>query len=296
MTVATESHELLEEFHSIGYAVIRGALRPQDVAIYRDSMAELYHDCALRHPPYSGNAGNERDISVVNALSAFSELIPLIDHPKVFGYVLALMGPYIHVAGAEIIIRFPNTANLLPLHTDGGPSLRELLPNRESNYLALKCQFFLSPCLLPNHANFCVVPGSHLHRFPTSAHEVRQVAVKQLLLDAGDAVIFPWSLWHGASSHEGQDPRESIIIKYAQRWAQPQDNLWKKERVKLTLSSRQEQLLSSLHENPGSDVLGPYKWASMDYLNIMFGEDFAAMKERDYYSDVIRLGKELYET
>ncbi|TDH18384.1 hypothetical protein EXU57_23240 [Segetibacter sp. 3557_3] len=285
----------LSSLRSNGYLVVRKALSSEEVQSCRAAIGELSEDSALRKLPYRGNAGNARDISIINALTAFPEFMPLVDNARIFGVVLAAMGPYIHVVGAEILIRFPHPQPLLRMHTDGGPSLREILPQENSNWLALKCQFFLTDCLELNRANFIVVPGSHVNRFPISAEEVDKVQGQQLMVNAGDAVLFPWSLWHGVGPHLGLISRQSLIVKYAQRWARPQDDaIVNLQAIKTALSPRQTTLLMPLDKHLNAD-LGSYKWMSSDYIDVMYGENFSTVAEKQYYKDIVNFGTDYYK-
>lgn len=73
------------------------------------------------------------------------------------------------------------------------------------------------------------VSGSHRLRprqngddveFPS---ELMAGRIRQLTVDAGDAVIFPWCLWHGVAANRGEVPRESVIFRYGQLWMRGND-------------------------------------------------------------------------
>jgi ectoine hydroxylase-related dioxygenase (phytanoyl-CoA dioxygenase family) len=70
-----------------------------------------------------------------------------------------------------------------------------------------------------------LVPGSHRVPFPTSGFAIERApaGVVQLLSKAGDAVIFPWSLWHAVAPHRGDRARKSVALRYGQLWCRPYD-------------------------------------------------------------------------
>lgn len=222
------------------------------------------------------DAGNDRDLSLNNALRWCPGIDGLIDHPRIFEKVLALMGPHIQCVGSEIYVRYRGEEPLFDFHTDLGPSLRTVSPVSEK-VIQLKAQVFLSNVVEPDCGNFTVVPGSHLTGFPgkiSYAHVENRV---QVLAAAGDVVLFPLSLGHGVAPNRRGDTRYSVIMRYAQMfcrsvdyWTSPSDPIMER------LSPRQRRLMGDLggHNRPG-DFYGMIP----DQLELMYGDEWRASPE-----------------
>lgn len=242
-----------------------------------------------------GDAGNARDVNVLDVVSEFPELAFLIDHRNMFGQVLGLMGPYIQVVGTELMIRYPSPEPLLKLHTDGGPSLRGCYPSNDSRVLHLKANFILSDTSEPNRGNFRVVPGSHMREFPRSAEAIDSARDFQICARPGDVVLFPWSLWHGVASHRGSKPRFGAIVRYAQMWARPCETR-KVPTVELSgLSERQRRLLGSLSREGASEDYDFYRCRAERHLDIMYGTEWSGCAEYSAYRESEEFGKEYYK-
>ena len=140
-------------------------------------------------------------------------------------------------------------------HTDGGLALQSVRVSDESITVQLKVQFFLTDVLGTDAGNFILVPGSHERRIPstdercflTGIDEERKNAI-QVRARAGDAVIFPWNLWHGAAPNLGASKRLSVILRYGQLWCRPIDYT-SMEQHRDVLSARQRRLVG-LFDDP----------------------------------------------
>ena len=215
----TISDEQRDAWNRDGYLHLRGVLRPDEVNQLLHGIDALSFDDGNTH----GVPGNERDLKVVNTIARTSAFDCLLDHPKTFGIALSLMGPYIQVSGTEALIRHPHDDVLVRFHTDGGASLRHILPSENSLPISFKVQFFLTDVTQPDSGNFTVIPGSHRHQFPNEGIDWDAASGKavQILAKAGDAVLFPWSVWHGVVPNRSGRVRKSLFVRYAQLWCRP---------------------------------------------------------------------------
>ena len=285
-----------------GYLHLRGVLTASEVATLR-ACVDAY-EAYLRENPDAqagarGEAGNQEDLCVLQAISSIPELDVLIDHPHTFGKVLGLMGPYIQVAGSELIVRYP-TRRLAtaahPFHTDGGPSLARIFPGQESLVLTLKVQLFLSDVVEPSSGNMLVVPGSHSRPFPDTIEAFERIGASALEVHAaaGDAVIFAWSLWHGAAPNHSKQPRISVVLRYAQLWARPTDYEHLDQSVLARMTPRRRRLFGDLGENahPGDY----YRPPSREHLAIILGQEWLDAEQSRRYVEWESLSKALYST
>ena len=212
----------------------------------------------------------------------------LMDHPALFPILLDLMGPYIQIMGSQIYVRYPQlgaadpTRMLSGYHTDAGPSLGQIHVTEDSLPINLKVQFFLTDILAEDRANFCVVPGSHRTPLPSKAERDLEPGWpstgQQLLVEAGDIVIFPNTLWHGVASNQQEDNvRRSLTFRYGQMWSRPYDYQVCPPNVLDRMTPRRRRLMGDMGdslqngENQATDYFKP-----TDQIEVMMtGLDFS---------------------
>ena len=93
--------------------------------------------------------------------------------------------------------------------------------------------------------NFLFVPGSHRRKFPPKAPTSPRGAV-QLLTRPGDALLFPWSLWHAVAPNRSGRVRKSVTLRYGPLWARPYDHERLPAEVLERLSPRRRRLFGDL--------------------------------------------------
>jgi ectoine hydroxylase len=210
-----------------GYLLLRGVLEPGAVATL---LAAVDAVLARRDVP-SVTQSDTRDAEgaaykIAQAVVATDAIDPLVDHPAVMPALLALVGPFLQVLGTEIFVRRPGPGPepLVGWHADAGSALQRLLPNDADPVLQLKAQFFLTDCAQPDSGNFALVPGSHRLFFPGGGDAFEAPAnAMQLCVQAGDVLLFPWSLWHAVAPNLRGTVRKSVTIRYGPLWARPYD-------------------------------------------------------------------------
>ena len=69
-------------FDRDGYLIIRGALRPDEVAAARDAIDRVYASMAK-----AGSLGPDGSIHLLSAVANCPQVADLIDHPTTFSYV-----------------------------------------------------------------------------------------------------------------------------------------------------------------------------------------------------------------
>lgn len=280
------SEEDFKRWNDDGYLHIKGALPSAEVVKLRDGIMQLERRFAslpaAERQQFLGLSGNDRDINIKQAVSFTSMLDPLTDHPGVFGRVLGLMGPYLQVAGTEVFLRYPHSERLLRLHTDGGPAFRRFFPRPDSPVLQLKVQFFLTDLSEPDSGNLTVVPGSHVVPLPDNGQDDAPGQRHQILAAPGDAVIFPWSLWHSVGPNRSERVRVSAIIRYAQLWCRPQDYDELDDAVFERLTTPRRRLLFGRMSAEPENFDYLYRFylpASGEYVETMFGDEWSDSRE-----------------
>lgn len=222
----------------------------------------------------------ERDgigVKILQAIGRTDLLDPLLDHPNTFGSILALGGPYIQVMGSEVLVRPRSDEHLVQFHTDGGPSLRRILPRAGNLPLQFKIQFFLTDVSRPDRGNLMLVPGSHLRPMPEPGFrrgEIPEGAI-QVMAEPGDAIVFLWSIWHGVAPNLGDEIRRTIILRYGQMWCRPADYEKLPESVLTRLTPRRRRLLGDLGDDcHPSEYYKPYDRGQIEtMLGTEYGED-----------------------
>lgn len=227
---------------------------------------------------------------ILKAIEKTSAIDGLVDHSNLFPFIVDLMGPYIQVMGTEIFVRHPNKNFIAKFHTDCGPSMQNVFPVVDGPLLQCKVIIFLTDTSKENSANFSLFPKSHLRKVSKSLPnclipEANQFVEKgefppgaiQLLAQPGDAVIFPWSLWHGVAPNLTTTTRRTVVIRYGQLWLRPRDYVTLPSKVLKRLTPRQRRLFGDF----GNTKIGKgYDYTPNDYyhpkdqLEIIFGEKF----------------------
>lgn len=277
-TGTADGHRLTEaqrrQWAIDGYLLIKGALDQPHVARLTRALDALYD----RHVTQAG-ADPAKGLDRRNVIEDDDTFVELIDHPAVFGIVLDLLDPYIQLSMAEAVVRPPNPEFKGYIHTDGGPALQHIRVTETSLPLQLKIQYFLTDVREPNNGNFTVVPGSHLRPYPEGGLPAGPdtPGTVQLCVEAGDAVFFPHSLWHGPARTSAQnmsrEGRKSVIYCYSQMCFRPFDFVAPSPELLARCTPRQRRLLGDL--GPAARP-GAYFYSPKDQVELMHGGAGAA--------------------
>ena len=280
-----------------GVLVVRRALGAADAERLARAIIEKSIEARVAHSPLVGDAGNSRDINLIDAHCALSELLSLVDCSPVFRAVLGIMGPRIQVGGIETLCRYPSEQMNLPLHTDGGSSLRSITLST-GRPIQIKAQIILTDTTIPGSGAFTYVPGSQWYLLEPEQLSSATARSVDLLLEAGDAVIFPWSLWHGASRKTSETPRVSVVIRYTQLWARQAFSSMERHRAieRQSLSERRRLLLFPEERNPRDSGECYYKWDDASLLATMFGQEWSDSLDRLACTAALTRGSRVYRS
>jgi hypothetical protein len=245
------------QWESEGIAHIRGALDLAEVSQLLDALEPLID--GVRSGSLKGasipSEGNHT-VRIENAIEFTDALDPLIDHPRILPLLVKFLSPHLALLGSEIYARYESEQEILEFHMDGGPSLWRVVLDPRSICLSLKVQFFLTDVDRPDSGNFMYVPGSHRLRphsvsgdelvLPT---EIIQTRATQILAKRGDAVVFPWSLWHAVAPNQSGRIRKSVILRFGQLWCRPNDRWNVAEQTLARMTPRRRRLCGDLGED-----------------------------------------------
>jgi ectoine hydroxylase-related dioxygenase (phytanoyl-CoA dioxygenase family) len=132
-----------------------------------------------------------------------------------------------------------------------------------SRALQLKVQYFLTDVSEPDLGNFTVIPGSH-RRIPEelgddcflpeanrySERGELPPGARQILAGPGDAVVFPYNLWHAVARNSAGRTRRSVIVRYGHLWHRPLDFHRMPPEVVAVMTERQRQLFGEFAQTP----------------------------------------------
>jgi hypothetical protein len=260
----------LATWRADGCLVLRGLLAPDDVArlgaVVDELTSSLWDTSASERMPDDW----PHSVRVDNVFSHTDAFDELIDHPRVLPRLVALMGEFLQVTGAEVFVRRASDRPMSTFHTDYGPSMQAIALRPESRELHLKVQFFLTDVSAPSSGNFMYVRGSHRLRphetlascqvdeaNETLARGELPVGTSVVQAAAGDAVIFPYSLWHGVTPNTAGQDRKTVILRYGHLWCRPHDRFDVESAVASRLTARRRRLLGVLNE--GARPMDYYK-------------------------------------
>lgn len=288
----------VSQWNTDGYLHIPAALPRIEVEALRTDMVRVHE--AFTDPAHPADwadvfdAGNERDLSIANAVARVPRIAALLDQPSVFARVLGLMGPYLQVLGSEMFFRYPHDQPLVDFHTDVGPALSTVVPGRAGSMdVQLKVQFFLTDLSRPDSGNLVIVPGSHRRIFPGKAGYDAVGGSVQILARPGDAVIFPLNLGHAVAPNRTDNLRLSIVLRYGQLFCRPVDYSTQPPHLLSELSERRKRLLGDLgaRHRPG-DIYGVIP----DQLDIIYGREWSHTAQARAHRAATEAAQLAYET
>jgi hypothetical protein len=258
-----------------GFLHIRGALDPAQtqrvLAGTRQAETDLRKMTAEAQAQHCGATGSTAsdDLRIRNAVALGPFMDDLIDHLPIYGRAVALLGPYLQVCGTEVLLRKPFPHDALAVHVDGGAGLGRMIPDFTSTISHVKALYFLTDVNADDHGNVVLIPGTHTEPLPETAKELAAHPARarsfQLHAAAGDAILFPSTLWHAVAPNRGDTTRTSVVVWYSQTWARPVDYVEMTPSVLSRLTDRQRLMFGDLDHRP----VAHYLPSQPDYLPTM---------------------------
>jgi ectoine hydroxylase-related dioxygenase (phytanoyl-CoA dioxygenase family) len=266
--------EQQNHWHEEGYVILKQVLSPPEVDSLLKAVESAIETYVQETPHLQSTTSKfgKGAYTIIRAIEQTDALDPLTDHPNTFGTILSLMGPYLQIMGTQIYVRHPHDDALMGFHTDAGPSLQQIHPHPQSLPLQFKVQFFLTDLSQPDAGNFMCVPGSHKKPYPSKAFEkgIYPEGATQVLAEAGDAVMFPWALWHGVGPNKTDRIRKSVTFRYGQMWSRPYDYERLPAHVHQRMTPRRRRLFGDMGEGyHPTDYFKP-----KDQLEIILGDEW----------------------
>lgn len=212
--------EVRASFERDGYALIEGALSPEEVERLVDATDHVYAQ------ERSSEGGALHQLAFCGRAAAFLELV---DHRSVLPFVVDVLGPNVFMHHCHLDVHppeLPDGRRPWMWHQDGGVVNRDLETDPRPR-LSVKVAYFLTDVSEPGRGNFAVLPGSHVrNRIERPKDDDNDLpGAVPVLAGPGDAVVFDRRLWHMRSPNRSSFTRKALFYAYAYRWIRPRDDL-----------------------------------------------------------------------
>jgi ectoine hydroxylase-related dioxygenase (phytanoyl-CoA dioxygenase family) len=229
----TEAERYL--FDLDGYIVVRQALTPTEVGALNNAVDRLPPETrgdrsSHAHSGFVASAANGTSRANDTAsregglgmLDWGPEFRALVGHRRLVPYLAALLGDNFrldhHYAVFQRDLGAAGVPN--PLHNGAVPF------DPSSYYLVREGRIYNGMIVVSiaitdapaDAGGFCCIPGSHKSNFPLPAAlrdlEGARSIIRQVPLQAGDALLFTEALTHGALAWRGATERRALLFKY----------------------------------------------------------------------------------
>ena len=228
---ATDVDGVVAGLDEVGYAIVEGALSPDDVHAIRGEMRRVLDDTPYGRNDFEGY-GTKRVYALFGKTRAWDDVAV---SPLVLGVLDRVLGPaYQLSAPTGIEIGAGEKAQVL--HRDDSiyplPS-----PHRE---VVVNTMWPLDDFTEENGATR-LVPGSH--RSPTRPDAASPVVAAEMR--AGSVMFYLGSVWHGGGANQTDKTRLGVILEYVAGWLRPQENhlLAVRREIAAQLPERLQELL-----------------------------------------------------
>ncbi|MFJ2778103.1 phytanoyl-CoA dioxygenase family protein [Kitasatospora sp. NPDC087315] len=254
--------EEISQYAAQGYLHLRGLFNQAEIDLGLEIVDRAVRSLATGEDsvPYHAsyfNEGSRKDlVRVRNAVAQQREIAYFLDHPRLIGPMVSLLGHGLHVLGSEVFYRDIDSAPHEPWHIDGGPAMHAVKIDHTRRSLQAKAQIFLTEVSEPRSGNFLLIPGSHTWPAPTPS-DIEEMNRQQraggvpgavtVRAKPGDVLLFPYSLWHAVDCNV-RAPRKSFILRFGHLWHRPHDYHAQPREVLDGLSPRLRRMLGDFGE------------------------------------------------
>lgn len=246
----TESQR--QSFADDGYLVVPNALDHDTVD---NLLAEADELCApfLNKPELAGKP-EYNHLDLRRGLLKHKALLALVANSTTVPLLVQLLSPNIHLHSTTIIYKRPETPDAPTFRRGWHRDIRipKDLGHEKLPLVGIKVCYCLTDFQQPNCGMTLMARGTHLRTEPLklAKGEVDPIGVevKDLKLNAGDALFFENRIFHTAAPNRSERTSKVVIYGYAYRWMKPE----------VYLENPDDELL--LHVDPITrQLLGGYR-------------------------------------
>jgi ectoine hydroxylase-related dioxygenase (phytanoyl-CoA dioxygenase family) len=220
------TEEQRQAFAEDGYLVVREALDQETVdrlLAEADRLAApfLYKPEIAGKPEY-----NHLDLR--RGLLKERTLLALVANSTTVPLVVQLLSPNIHLHSTTVIYKRPETRDAPSFRRGWHRDIRipKDLGHEQLPLVGIKICYCLTDFHEPNCGMTLMARGTHLRteplKIPKGAVDPLGVEVKDLQLNAGDALFFENRIFHTAAPNRSDRTSKVVIYGYAYRWMKPE--------------------------------------------------------------------------
>lgn len=239
-------------FAEDGYLVVPNALDADTVnrlTVDSDQLAAPF-----LNKPELGSKPEYNHLDMRRGLLKQQSLLDLVANSTTVPLVVQLLSPNIHLHSTTIVYKRPETP--------GAPSFRRGwhrdiriprdLGHEQLPLVGIKICYCLTDFREPESGMTLMARGTHLRREPLklAKGEVDPpgVEVKDLRLNAGDALFFENRIFHTAAPNRSKRTSKVVIYGYSYRWMKPEVYLENPDERLLPMDPIQRQLLGGYRD------------------------------------------------
>ena len=213
-------------FAKDGFLVVRNAL-DRELRERLLGEADEVADTFLRKPVIAGKP-EYNHLDWRRGLLKKKALLSLVAHAPTVSLVVQLLSPNIHLHSTTVIYKRPESPDATSFRRGWHRDIRipKDLGHAQLPLVGIKVCYCLTDFHEPNSGMTLMARGTHLRTEPLklSKGEVDPlgVEVKDLQLNAGDALFFENRIFHTAAPNRSDRTSKVVIYGYAYRWMKPE--------------------------------------------------------------------------
>jgi ectoine hydroxylase-related dioxygenase (phytanoyl-CoA dioxygenase family) len=215
-----------DAFAEDGYLVVRDALDRETVqrlVAEADKLASPF----LNKPELAGKP-EYNHLDLRRGLLKEKTLLALVANSATVPLVVQLLSPNIHLHSSTVIYKRPEAPDAPSFRRGWHRDIRipKDLGHQQLPLVGIKICYCLTDFQKPNSGMTLMARGTHLHseplKIPKGAVDPLGVEVKDLQLNAGDAVFFENRIFHTAAPNRSDRTSKVVIYGYSYRWMKPE--------------------------------------------------------------------------
>jgi len=213
-------------FADDGYLVVRNALDPQTVerlVVEADKLAAPF-----LNKPELGGKPEYNHLDLRRGLLKEKTLLALVTNSTTVPLVVQLLSPNIHLHSTTVIYKRPEARDAPAFRRGWHRDIRmpRDLGHEQLPLVGIKVCYCLTDFPQPNCGMTLMARGTHRSaeplKIPKGEVDPPGVEVKDLQLNAGDALFFENRIFHTAAPNRSDRTSKVVIYGYAYRWMKPE--------------------------------------------------------------------------
>ena len=213
-------------FAEDGYLVVRNALDQETVQrllAEADKLAAPF----INKPELAGKP-EYNHLDLRRGLLQQKAMLALVANSSTVPLLVQLLSPNIHLHSTTVIYKRPEASDAPSFRRGWHRDIRipRDLGHAQLPLVGIKVCYCLTDFLQPNCGMTLMARGTHLRteplKIPKGAVDPLGVEVKDLQLNAGDALFFENRIFHTAAPNRSDRTSKVVIYGYAYRWMKPE--------------------------------------------------------------------------